>query len=71
VSEKRLEELYGGPCDGLVLEVYETDMTIFPGPHHLRECGITEEHYDPTPMYVRARDGKIRYVHDAAKMEQS
>ncbi len=62
--ERRLEVLLGGPCDGLELDLWSTDMTVFPGPHHLRECGITDEFYDANPMYIRCSDGRFRYSRD-------
>jgi len=71
VNEKRPEQLFGGPCDGLDLDLYPTDMTVFPGPHHLRGCGVSKLSAEPEPMYVRCADGVLRYHLDAKAWETS
>ena len=67
--ENQPDTLLGGPCDGLDLDIRKDIATVYPGPHHLRECGITDDFCDATPMYVRCPDGRFRYHRKAAGAE--
>jgi hypothetical protein len=55
-DDTRPETLVGGPLDGHEIDVRRSERECWPGPHHLREVGLTHG-----VCYRRDHEGRLRY----------